>query len=143
MMNLSRFQFKREKIAIQKIFHQFEIYDFILQTVQLESVQWKATKKKKKNAHTYPSMRISSWIEKVKRFVKLRLFISSCTDNFKLRRKTSKWWARTLQSANKIAYQDREFVVDILSLILPWLKWSSYLYRVTWNRLNTVKIGSL
>lgn len=135
MMNLSRFQFKRKKIAIQKIFHQFKIYDFILQTVQLESVQ--ATKKKKKNAHTYPLMRISSWIEKVKRFVKLRLFISSCTDNFKLRRKTSKWWARTLQSANKIAYQDREFVVDILSLILPWLKWSSYLYRVTWNRLNT------
>lgn len=49
MMNLSRFQFKREKIAIQKIFHQFEIYDFILQTVQLESVQ--ATKKKKKKTH--------------------------------------------------------------------------------------------
>lgn len=48
-MNLSRFQFKREKIAIQKIFHQFEIYDFILQTVQLESVQ--ATKKKKKKTH--------------------------------------------------------------------------------------------
>lgn len=55
MMNLSRFQFKREKIAIQKIFHQFEIYDFILQTVQLESVQWKATKKKKKK-RTYVSL---------------------------------------------------------------------------------------
>lgn len=53
MMNLSRFQFKREKIAIQKIFHQFEIYDFILQTVQLESVQ--ATKKKKKK-RTYVSL---------------------------------------------------------------------------------------
>lgn len=50
MMNLSQFQFKRKKIAIQKIFHQFEIYDFILQTVQSESVQWKAKKKKKRTS---------------------------------------------------------------------------------------------
>lgn len=116
MMNLSRCNSSIKKSLFKK--YSINLKFMISYFRQYNRNPCSEKLKKKKDVHTYPSMRISSWIEKVKRFVKLRLFISSCTDNFKLCRKTSKWWARTLQSANKIAYQDREFVVDILFLFI-------------------------